>query len=111
MVTQGHHDVTCKDEKEVEEEEEELQQAKPLERVRKRKKKGRRETNIKILLCPEKLIFTFWPSTNPPPPASPCHLPPEAHTLPASKDSPARSHTRHANLFHHFKNIHLYVCL
>lgn len=33
MVTQGHHDVTCKDEKEVEEEEEELQQAKPLERV------------------------------------------------------------------------------
>lgn len=111
MVTQGHHDVTCKDEKEVEEEEEELQQAKPLERVRKRKKKGRRETNIKILLCPEKLIFTFWPSTNPPP-ASPCHLPPEAHTLPASKDSPARSHTHDMpTFFTILKNIHLYVCL
>ena len=109
MVTQGHHDVTCKDEKEVEEEEEELQQAKPLERVRKRKKKGRRETNK--YCCVQKTniyILAF----NQPPPASPCHFPPEAHTLPASKDSPARSHTHDMpTFFTILKNIHLYVCL
>ena len=108
MVTQGHHDVTCKDEKEVEEEEEELQQAKPLERVRKRKKKGRETNKYCCVLKTNIYILAF-------------NQPPPCHTLPPSSGSTYApclerftsevSYTRHANLFHHFKNIHLYVCL